>query len=186
MKVLLIKYKSVIQFIATFLLVYIVLSLCYKFYLDFSSGQKYFPDYLTNTVGHQSEILIRVLGYDAQVIPHPDEPSLKLMVNSKYVARVVEGCNAMSVIILFISFVVAFASEMKTTFIYALAGSVLLYVVNLLRIAILSVGLYEYPRRSDLLHTVIFPMIIYGMMFLLWMIWVNRFSFLRKSHGEVG
>ncbi|HCY83023.1 MAG TPA: exosortase family protein XrtF, partial [Xanthomarina gelatinilytica] len=43
-------------------------------------------------------------------------------------------------------------------------------------VVILSVGLYHYPWRKDVLHTVIFPAIIYGMVCLLWLFWVNRFS----------
>ena len=183
MKALLLKYKSVVKFILTFLTVYVVLTIGYKLYLDFSEGLKYYPDYVTNLVAKQSESLINAVGYDAKIVPHPDEPSMKLLVNSKFVARVVVGCNSISVIILFISFIIAFAGKFKATLIYALAGSVLIYVVNLIRIAILSIGLYNYPWRRDILHTVIFPMIIYGMVFLLWMLWVNRFSKKQKQHA---
>ncbi|MEZ4792026.1 MAG: exosortase family protein XrtF [Gelidibacter sp.] len=145
MKKLIVKYKSVIKFILTFLLVYAVLSFSYKLYLDFSDGSKYYPDYLTHLVAEQSQSLLQTFGYDAVIAPHPKEPSMKLIINHKFVARVVEGCNSISVIILFISFMIAFAGKFKTTFLYILAGSVLIYVVNLIRIAILSIGLYHYP-----------------------------------------
>ena len=176
MKELILKYKSVIKFILTFLIVYAVLSFTYKFYLDLSDGSKYYPDFLTNLVAKQSEVLVDAFGYDGTIAVHPKEPSMKLIINNKFVARVVEGCNSISIIILFISFIIAFAGKFKTTFFYILAGSVLIYVVNLFRIVILSIGLYHYPWRREELHTVIFPMIIYGMVFLLWMFWVNRFS----------
>jgi len=180
LKALFLKYKSVVKFILTFLTVYFVLTMAYKLYLDFSDGSKYYPDYLTNLVANQSEKLIDIFGYDTVIQPHPNEASMKLIVNGKFVARVVEGCNSISIIILFISFIIAFADKFKPTFIYILSGSVLIYSVNLLRIAILSIGLYNYPWRKDILHTVIFPMIIYGMVFLLWMLWVNRFSKKKK------
>lgn len=181
MKTLLKKYKSVVKFILTFLLVYLVLSLSYKVYLDYSVGKSYYPDYLTHLVARQTEALINTLGYKAEIINHPDEPSIKLIINGKYVARAVEGCNSLSVIILFISFMVAFAGRLKPTALYILAGSVLIYSVNLMRIVILSIGLYHYPWRREILHTVIFPLIIYGLVFLLWMFWVNRFSKFKKQ-----
>lgn len=181
MKELIVKYKAVIRFIITFLAVYILLSVAYKLYLDFSDGSKFYPDYLTNEVAQQSRELLDVVGYNAQVLPHPDEPSMKVIVNGKYIARVIEGCNSISVIILFISFIIAFSGKLKTTFFYILAGSTLIYVVNLVRIVVLSIGLYHYPWRREVLHTVIFPAIIYGMVFLLWMFWVNRFSTLNKK-----
>tara|TARA_R100001015_G_C4570483_1_gene128631 strand:+ start:310 stop:861 length:552 start_codon:yes stop_codon:yes gene_type:complete len=183
LKSLLKQYKPVIKFIATFLLVYGVLSLAYSYYLDVSKGTVYYPDYVTNLVANQSEILLDSFGYDSQVLPHPDEPSMKLLVNGKYVARVIEGCNGTSVIILFIAFVVAFAGRAKTTFFYILSGSVLIYTVNLFRIVILAIGLYHYPWRKEILHSVVFPGMIYGMVFLLWMFWVNRFSKIKKTNG---
>lgn len=182
MKELIIKYKSVLKFIATFLIVYSLLSYAYKLYLEGSVGEEYYPDYITNLVARQSEALLDAFGYQAKVIPHPNEPSMKLIINNKFVARVVEGCNAISVIILFVSFIVAFAGKFKTTFFYILAGSVLIYTINLIRIALLSLGLYHYPWRREILHTVIFPLIIYGLVFLLWMVWVNRFSKQKKAN----
>ncbi|OBX23933.1 MULTISPECIES: exosortase family protein XrtF [Bizionia] len=176
MKKLLQKYKSVIKFILTFLLVYAVLTFGYKFYLQLSTGEVYYPDYMTHIVAQQSADLLQTLGYEAHVLPHPNEASMKLMINEEYVARVIEGCNSVSVIILFMAFILAFSGQFKTTVIYILAGSVLIYVVNLFRVVILSVGLYHYPWRKDILHTVIFPAIIYGMVCLLWVVWVNRFS----------
>jgi exosortase family protein XrtF len=160
-----------------------VLSFAYNLYLEFSNGSRYYPDYITNLVAKQSDELLNAFGYDAKVLPHPDEPSMKVIVNGKYLARIIEGCNSVSVIILFVSFIIAFAGKLKTTFFYMLSGSVLIYVVNLMRIVILTIGLYNYPWRRDILHTVIFPMIIYGMVFLLWMFWVNRFSKLKKRHA---
>ena len=181
MQALLVKYKSVIKFILTFVLVYAILSVAYKLYLDYSDGSKFYPDYVTNLTAKQSESLLDSLGYEASIEEHTDEPSMKLIINNKYVARVIEGCNSISIIILFISFIIAFAGRIKPTIIYLLAGSVLIYAVNLFRIVILSIGLFHYPWRRDILHNIIFPIIIYGMVFLLWMVWVNRFATLKKQ-----
>ncbi|PNQ73881.1 exosortase family protein XrtF [Hanstruepera neustonica] len=180
MKKLFAKYQSVIKFILTFLLVYFVLSFAYKFYLQWSTGERFYPDYFTYIVAQQSADLLHDLDYRVQVIPHPDEASLKLIINEKYVARIIEGCNSASVIILFISFIIAFSGDFKITFLYILAGSVLIYIANLFRVVILAVGLYHYPWRKDILHTVIFPGIIYGMVCLLWVLWVNRFSNIKR------
>jgi len=175
------KYRLVIRFILTFVIVYFVLSIAYNVYLKVSTGSKFYPDYITNLVAKQSGSLMTSFDYRVQLVPHPTEACLKLIINEKYVAKMVEGCNAMSVIILFVSFMIAFAGKFKPTFFYIIAGSILIYAVNLGRIAILAVGLYYYPWRREILHTAIFPMIIYGMVFLLWMFWVNRFSNIKKQ-----
>ncbi|MCB4807796.1 exosortase family protein XrtF [Tamlana sp. 62-3] len=176
MKTLFLKYKSVVKFIVTFLVVYAVLSFAYKFYLQFSDGSKFYPDYITNLVSKQTQTILNDLGYATIMQPHPQEPSMKLIFKGKYLARIVEGCNSVSVIILFMSFITAFSGSFKNTFLYTLFGSVLIYIANLLRIVVLSIGLYKYPEHEHVLHTVIFPAIIYGMLFLLWVFWVNRFS----------
>jgi len=183
LKKLIIKYKSVIKFILTFLFAYAILSIGYKLYLDYSSESIYYPDYFTNLVARQSEAIFETLGYNAEVVKHTDEPSMKVIIENKFVARVVEGCNSISVIILFVSFILAFADKFKATLIYILAGASLIYAVNLLRIVILSIGLYHYPWRRDILHTIIFPLIIYGLVFLLWMFWVRRFAKIHR-HNE--
>ncbi|MCR8668889.1 exosortase family protein XrtF [Aestuariibaculum sp. M13] len=183
MKALLVKYKLVIKFILTFLSVYLMLSLGYKFYLQFSDGSLYYPDYITHLVAVQCQDLLQVLGCQVDMIPHPNEPSIKVLLNGSYISRIIEGCNAFSVIILFVSFIAAFASDFKTTSIYMLLGSVLIYVVNLIRIVIINLGLYYYPEYEAVLHEVIFPVIIYGMMFLLWVFWVNRFSKIKRVNA---
>ncbi|TYB77972.1 exosortase family protein XrtF [Bizionia saleffrena] len=184
MKALLLKYKYVLQFILTFLMVYFVLSFSYKLYLDFSEGSPYYPDYLTYQVAEQIKGLLNGLGYNTVALPHPNEASIQLVINDQYVARIIEGCNSVSVIILFVSFVVAFSGTVKTTITYLFVGALVVYLVNLVRIVILSIGLYRYPEHSDFLHSVVFPALIYGIVFLLWMLWVNRFSNIRKRNKE--
>ncbi len=176
------KYKTVIKFILTFLIVYVGFSTLYHFYLEFSDGSKFYPDYLTHTVAKQTENLLNSFGYNAQVLPHPNEPSMKLIVDNKFLARVIEGCNSVSVLILFVSFIIAFSGKLKTTLFFILSGSVLIYAVNLLRIVILVIAVYHYPQQQEVLHSVVFPSIIYGMVFLLWVFWVNRFSKLKHKN----
>ena len=97
-----------------------------------------------------------------------------LNMNGRYLASIIEGCNAISIIILFIAFIVAFAKGFKKTFFFIFVGSLLIYVVNVLRIVILAIALYHYPNQEKLLHGVVFPGIIYGMVFLLWMLWIKK------------
>ncbi|WP_341215784.1 exosortase family protein XrtF [uncultured Wocania sp.] len=182
MKELFVKYKTVVKFILTFLLVYVLFSGLYHFYLEVSEGSKFYPDYLTHLVAKQVEALLNTFGYNTQVLPHPDEPSMKVIVNGNYLARIIEGCNAVSIIILFMAFIIAFSGKLKITLFFIFSGSVLIYTVNLFRIAILCMALYHYPEHEKILHGVVFPAIIYGMVFLLWVFWVNRFSSLKKKH----
>lgn len=174
LKSLITQYQDVFKFLGRFVGTYLVLTLAYNGYLWASKAGAFVPDLVTHLVAKQSEQIINQFGYVAAVAPSADQPMLMLFVNGAYVARVIEGCNALSIIILFIAFVAAFNGGLKRTLVYILAGAVLIYAVNLIRIAILAIALYTYPEHEPLLHDVIFPGIIYGMVFLLWMIWVKK------------
>lgn len=170
------KYKSVLRFILIFLGSYFILSIMYNGYLEYFQSQKYYPDFFTHLVAVQSEAIIESLGYTTRIIPHQQELSMKLFINGYFLARIVEGCNAISIIILFTSFVLSFFAKFKTTLLFILAGTVIIYVMNIVRIAVLAIGIYEYPQHSEFLHSIVFPLIIYGTVFLLWIIWVRIFS----------
>lgn len=173
MKALLLKYRSVVRFVVLFMGSYLVMSLIYGRYLDWSEGGAFSPDYITELVSLQTMALLDTIGYNAQIIPDQALPSMNLYLEGIYLVRIIEGCNAISVIILFASFVVAFAQKWKKTLIFLLAGSVLIYSVNVIRIAVLSIALLHYPEQEHLLHGVVFPAMIYGMVFLLWMVWIR-------------
>lgn len=175
------KYKSVLRFILTFLGTYIVLTLLYSYYLRHADGELYYPDYITQKVAQQCKWLLNIFGYKAQILPHPDEAAIKLMLNHRFLARVVEGCNSVSVIILFWAFVVSFYNGLKKTLLFILLGSVGIYVINIMRIVFLVVAIYEYPQYTEFLHSIIFPAIIYGFVFLLWLYWINIFK--ARNHG---
>ena len=143
-------------------------------YLKLSVGGNYHPDFVTHFVARQSTGLISKLGYDAEIIAHETKPQMVLNMNGSYLASIIEGCNSISIIILFIAFIVAFAQRFKKTVFFIFVGSLLIYVVNVFRIVILAIALYHYPEQEKLLHGVVFPGIIYGMVFLLWMLWIKK------------
>ena len=144
------------------------MAMLYQLYLHLGTSQLHFPDPITHLVAQQSETLIESFGYTADIRPHETESSMRLSVNEVYLARIVEGCNAVSVIILFIAFILAFFDTWKTTIVYCLAGATLIYGLNIVRIALLCIGIYEYPEHYHLLHGVLFPLVIYGIVFVLW------------------
>jgi exosortase family protein XrtF len=176
LKALFNKYKLVIRFVVLFLGTYLLLTVLYALYLQVSKGGSYPPDYITHLVAKQSSTLINNFGYHASIVPHEAQPTMKLFVEGQYLARIIEGCNAISIIILFIAFVMAFAQRFRKTLFFILAGATIIYTINILRIAILAVALYRYPEYEHTLHGVVFPGIIYGLVFVLWMLWVRIVS----------
>lgn len=176
MKKYLVAYRPFLVFLAKFLLTYALLALVYQMYLNRYDKSAFEVDGFTQSVAFQTEKLIGFFNSNVSTEPHPQQSSIKLIYEGKFVARIVEGCNALSVIILFAAFVVAFTGRWKTTVWFILGGSLLIHLLNMIRIAILAVALYHFPGQEEMLHGVVFPLFIYGVVFILWVIWVNKFS----------
>jgi exosortase family protein XrtF len=145
-------------------------------YLNRFDESKAEVDSATELVAHQTKDLLLFIGKNASTFPHPEHSYMKLLYNGIYVAKVVEGCNALSVIILFVAFVIAFKGTLKHTLLFIGTGILIIHLLNIIRIALLVMALHNYPQHQHLLHGVIFPLFIYGVVFGLWVIWVQKFS----------
>ena len=167
--------RNTVLFLIRFFVTYFILFGTYSFYLNKTQQKEgvFSCSPITKTVANQTKTLLSLFDYEVETLQHTDEMSMKVILNNTYVSRVIEGCNSISINILFVSFIVAFAEGFKKTLIFIIAGSLLLYVVNVLRIVILAIALYHYPNQEEILHGVVFPGIIYGMVFLLWMLWIK-------------
>lgn len=133
-------------------------------------------DGITKIVGRNVEQLMQWFNCDIKIDKKMSDSWLDVFYNKKYMTRIIEGCNAISVVILFVSFVVAFSGKLKPTFLFILLGILLIYIINVIRIALLVVLAYNFPDYAHFLHGVFFPLVIYGLVFALWVIWINKFS----------
>ena len=175
-----IQYKPFLLFLGKFLLTYALLTFLYQMYLNQFDKTTFEVDGFTKFVAVQTHDLLFFFNENVSIAPHQSQSSVKLFYENQYVARIVEGCNALSVIILFVAFVVAFKGKVKTTILFILVGAVFIHILNIGRIALLAVALHHLPEYETLLHGVIFPLFIYGVVFILWVIWVNKFSLYAK------
>lgn len=178
------EYKPFLLFLGKFFLSYLVLTIAYKSYLSEFDESKYEVDGFTTAVASQSASILSWFDSQSFVMPNLKESCVNLYYHNAWVARIVEGCNAISVVILFVSFVVAFSGKFKQTVFFTSAGIALIYFFNILRIVLLSMAIYHYPQFKDVLHNVVFPLFIYGIVFLLWIIWVNKFSYYAKKYTK--
>jgi exosortase family protein XrtF len=176
LKNLLQQYKPFLVFLGKFLVSYLILTFIYQSYLNRFDEKNAEVDFFTQSVAEQSAAVLSWFDSKSYTMPHLTEPTVKLFYKGKYISRIIEGCNAVSVIILFISFIIAFTGKFKNTILYLLFGCILIHVLNIGRIALLCIGLYHFPQYEHLMHGVIFPLVIYGVVFLLWVIWVNKYS----------
>lgn len=177
------QYKPFFIFLLKFFGVYILLTTIYQYYLDSFDSNSFEVDGFTRFVARQTDAILHLF-YNAKMNPHPLQASIQVSLEGDYLARIVEGCNALSVMILFIAFVVAFKGKLKQTLLFILIGVIVIHVLNIVRIALLTMALLNYPQYGHVLHSVVFPLFIYGVVFLLWVIWVNKYSSYAKSDSN--
>lgn len=166
-------FKPVLGILLRFIIIYLVLLFAYQFYLNSFKVQGLDP--FSRLIADQVMFLQNKFNFQTQLYDDIPNEQVYFYVQQKYVTRMVEGCNAISVMILFLSFVFAFYKGTKT-FVFVLAGLVALYIINILRIVVLNIVTRDYPEYSKGAHDYFFPAVIYGSVVILWLIWIKFFA----------
>ena len=164
-------FKEILFILLRFLGIWLVLFLMYQLFLNQYKGD---IDAITRFVSDQSAFLLNKTGFETTTKDFPYYETIMFYIKEKPATRMVEGCNAVSVMIMFLAFVFAFYKGVRT-FYFAFAGIVLLYILNLFRIYVLNVIVVDFPALTKPAHDYFFPAIIYGGVVVLWLIWINKF-----------
>ena len=173
-------FKPVLKILLRFIIIYLVLLVGYQFYLNKFKNAGLDP--ISEWVAEQTAFCQRNLGFATKLVEgKPQDETTFFLVNGEYVSRMVEGCNAISVIILFMAFVFAFYKGFQT-FVFAGAGILFLHIMNVLRIAGLNIILRVHPEYGKIFHDYFFPAIIYGSVVLLWLVWIKYFALKAPEH----
>ncbi len=166
-------FKPVLKVLLRFILIYMILLLAYQMYLKPFEGMD--MDTFSYWVAKQVVYVQNVIGYPTILVPYPNYETAVFQTNGIDVTRMVEGCNIVSVLILFVAFVFAFYKGWKT-FIFAFAGILILHIANVFRIVGLNVVYLNFPDYSKFTHDYLFPAAIYGMVVVIWLVWIKFFA----------
>lgn len=166
-------FKPVLKILLRFILIYVALVLLYQFYLNGYENTGLDP--ISRWIAERVTDVQNFFGYKSYLEDLPKLDSTLFVVFDEGRTRMVEGCNAISVIILFLAFVFAFFKGVKT-FVFAGLSTVFLFILNIFRIAGLNITYVEHPDYSKIVHDYFFPAIIYGSVVLLWLIWIKFFA----------
>jgi len=87
--------------------------------------------------------------------------------------EIIDGCNGIEVIGLFVGFVVAYPGRNLNRVLFVPIGIFVLYLTNIIRILVLAITQVHAPGIFDITHdystTAIFYLVVFGM----WVVWVN-------------
>lgn len=169
------ELKPAMVLLVKFFGTYLALTVLYSLYLrDFSEIPQQ-ADPFTMWVADSTQKAMHFLGYEAHIKQFAQETFIRFYLGTENTSLINEGCNAIAIMIIYVSFIVAFSQGLRATLLYTLGGVVILHLVNIVRIALLNYVFLNYPQWSTQAHDILFPVIIYGMVVVLWIIWIVFF-----------
>lgn len=173
MKELFTKYKSALNFLGIFVGLYLLLNTFYGFWIQY-----YYPqvDSFTISIAEQVASILSLFGQSFSAFPELKSANVALWLNNEVVVYVFEGCNGINVMIVYISFLVAYKSSVNKFLLFFLGGLLLIYVLNLMRVGLLAEVALFYPEHLYFFHKYLFTGFIYAVVFVLWYYWVKKAS----------
>lgn len=101
--------------------------------------------------------------------------------NSRFAVNIRNGCNGIEAMLIFLAAVLAFPAPWKSRLKGLALGTLVIQIINLVRVvALFLTGVY-FPKVFDSSHTVVWQTIVILSGVLLWIFWANRFTAPRES-----
>lgn len=168
-------FKPILIFVLKFIVVWGILLILYNLYLEqYHSENK--PDPYSGFVADCTVSSLNSLGIESRQLVDKTRPWIWIGVNEKWPSYINEGCNAISIMLIFVAFIVAFSTTWKQTILYILGGLIIIQIMNVARIVLLNYIFAYHHEYGKMAHDYLFPAILYGTIVLLWIIWVKYFA----------
>jgi exosortase family protein XrtF len=119
--------------------------------------------------------VLRVLGYD--LLPEPaGDNSRYIGVQGGSFLWIGDRCDGLSVMVVFALFIAAFPGPWKHKPWFIALGVLAVHLTNVLRVAALCIVVTIDYELLNFQHDYTFQVIVYGVVLLLWYVWVRRFA----------
>ncbi|MCC6833835.1 MAG: exosortase family protein XrtF [Cytophagales bacterium] len=162
--------KGALRFLGVFLGLYFSLNIVYGLWI---TSYGHHADAITNLITRQTSIMLNLVGEETTINPSEDKPSVAIMKNGQKVIGVYEGCNSINVMIVFVAFVAAFKGSVKQRVWFVPLGLGIIYLTNLLRVALLYFVAEYWSHYFYYFHKYLFTAFIYLIVFVLWLWWMK-------------
>lgn len=179
------KTHPLLRFAVYAFLLFVVWTIFYKFFRYGDQINKYYNILVfhsTNAWLYTSQFVLSVMGFES-VVSVP-EKAIKLIGDEGNLLSWVileRGCLGRNLIGIFAGFIIAFPGKIVSKLWYIPIGLVVFYLLNTVRIVALVLVLHYNPERAkdpDFFHFHHdgFNYVMYGFIFILWVIWVRKYS----------
>jgi exosortase family protein XrtF len=107
--------------------------------------------------------------------------AMDIYLYDKKTLRVEDVCNGLELLVLYAGFIVAFPARARRKWGFIASGFLLIFLLNILRCALLVEIYLHYNAYLDFSHHFVFTFIVYGFIFLLWYLFTKN----QRLHGSL-
>jgi len=165
--------KKLIVFASKFVGLYLFLNLLYLLWINFLGNK---IDGISEWVAMVSQKLLLMLGYDITLVYSDLHPRILFYYNKVNYITVSEGCNGVSVMITFFASILSFKGAVKSKILFLTIGLLGVFLLNVIRVSTLFYVALNHRQWFSFLHEYAFTALIYTLMFLLFIFWVNKYG----------
>ncbi len=163
--------KTALRFIFSAISIYLLWYFLYDFFI--------FPDgrvdtWLTTFSTDSTAKFLNLFGVKTEIYYNADK--CFLFINGQRGLGVAHSCNGLILFVLFTVFIILFPGRIIDKIWFIPAGILAIFFLNIIRIICLGYLNIKYVDLLEFNHKYTFTVIVYGFIFLLWMLWVNYFA----------
>jgi len=96
-----------------------------------------------------------------------------IFLGTKRLIGIADACNSLSLLVLFVGFIIAYPSRIYFKIIYSIIGIGLIILLNISRCTALALLHNAYPQLTEFAHHYFFKILIYAAVFYLWIQFVK-------------
>lgn len=162
----------VVRFILVGTVMYLGMYFFYEFYINPNTN---IDEYIIDNLVGIGDFVLRSIGYDLTTY-EPEPFRNRIGIEGSLGVFIGEPCDGFILFALFLAFIVAYPGALKHKIWFIPLGILLIHLINALRVIALVLIMRKHPQWLSFNHDYTFTIIVYAFVFLLWWVWINKFS----------
>jgi len=167
-------YGSIIRFCVIFFILLIVITFLYSYGSGVTAPVIMKLEVLTATI---TGFVLKILGMTADV-------SGKMIYLSNFSIEVIGECTGLFEMLIFLAALIAYPSNYKKKLLGFVLGIPFIYIINIIRMAFISVVANWSPKSFDFLHVYFWQVAMIFIILAAWILWIQKVVYYeRKTMG---
>jgi len=132
--------------------------------------------WIVEQIGTATAAILKLLGYTLISSEILAESYSTVGVDGTHGVFISDNCSGISLMALFAGFIIAYPGNVKYKLMLIPFGILTIHIINILRIVGLCLMAKHTPTLFELNHHYTFTVVVYTYIFILWVVWVNKFA----------